>query len=198
MWWWRYVGRINSVIYKRKKRKNLKKVLKVVVLGCGVCPCGWGSVSVLWCFPGWGSLCYCYSWWSWISPLWSAVQCPVVGFGVSVHSVCLWAVVLAFMVLGTCISADALKWLQHICSVTSPLLVPGIMKWCFCSPVLPCGAGWSLLGRCLCGCFLVPSTSRWLVWASLWPLSLPSVSRGLCALVLAPQACPLLPCVHLS
>ena len=128
MWWWRYVGRINSVFYKRKKRKNLKKVLKVVVLGCGVCPCGWGSVSVLWCFPGWGSACLCSGWWSWFSSLWRAVQCPVVGFGVSTGSACLWEVVLAFMVLDVSISAAASEWLsQHNCSAASPLLVPGII-----------------------------------------------------------------------
>ena len=35
---------INSVIYKKKK----KKVLKVVVLhGCGVCPCGWVGLASL-------------------------------------------------------------------------------------------------------------------------------------------------------
>jgi len=36
---------INTVIYTRKnenKEKSLKKVLKVVALGCGVCPSGWG------------------------------------------------------------------------------------------------------------------------------------------------------------
>ena len=32
---------------KKLKRKKIFKTLKVVVLGCGVCPCGWGSVSVL-------------------------------------------------------------------------------------------------------------------------------------------------------
>jgi len=34
------------VIYRRRKmkkeKKNLKRVFKAVVLGCGVCPCGWG------------------------------------------------------------------------------------------------------------------------------------------------------------
>ena len=36
------------MIYKRKKKKkgkNLKKVLKVVILGCGDCSCGPGWVS---------------------------------------------------------------------------------------------------------------------------------------------------------
>ena len=31
-----------------------------------------------------GNLCLCPGGWSWISSLWSAVQCPVVGFGVSI------------------------------------------------------------------------------------------------------------------
>ena len=59
------------------------------------------------------------------------------------------------------------------------------------SPVLPCTACQSLLGRGLRGSFLVPSASQRLVWASLSPLSLTSVSRGLCALVLVPKALPL-------
>ena len=46
----------------------------------------------------------------------------------SVGSVCLWAVILAFTVLGKSISAAASKWLsQDNCSATSSLLVPGII-----------------------------------------------------------------------
>ena len=80
---------INSVLYKRKRKnkKILKKVLEVVALGCGVCPCGWGCISVLWYFPGWRSLCLCSGWWSWSSSLWRAVQRPIVDFGVSVDSI---------------------------------------------------------------------------------------------------------------
>ena len=95
MWRWRYVAGINSVIYKREKklkRKNFLKTLNVVDLGCGVHPCEEGCVSVLWCFPGRGSLCLCSGWWNWLLSLWRAVQCPVVGFGVSLGSVCLWSV----------------------------------------------------------------------------------------------------------
>ena len=44
---------------KKKRKNNLEKVLKAAVLGCGVCPCGRGWVSVLWCFPGWWSLWLC-------------------------------------------------------------------------------------------------------------------------------------------
>ena len=41
-------------------------------------------------------------------------------------SVCLWAVILAFVVLGESISAATSKWSsQHKCSVASSLLVPG-------------------------------------------------------------------------
>ena len=67
------------------------------------------------------------------------------------------------------------------------------------SPVLPCTAGQSLLGRRLRGSFLVPSVSQRLVWASLSPLSPTSVSWGLCALVLVPKALPLCcrACAHL-
>ena len=57
-----------------------------------------------------------------------AVQCPVAGFGVSVSSVCLWAVLLVLAVLDTSISAAASKWpSQHIFTAASPLLVPGII-----------------------------------------------------------------------
>ena len=46
----------------------------------------------------------------------------------SLGSVCLWEVVLAFMVLDESISAPASKWLSQCnCSATSPLLVPGII-----------------------------------------------------------------------
>ena len=51
-----------------------------------------GWISVLWCFSGWESFCLCSGWWRWILSLWRAVQCPVVGFGVSMSSVCLWAI----------------------------------------------------------------------------------------------------------
>ena len=79
MWKQKYVGGINNIIQNRKK-----KVLKIVVLlGCWVFSCGWGWVSVLWCFPGWGSLCLCSGWSNWISSRWRATQCPVVGFEVS-------------------------------------------------------------------------------------------------------------------
>ena len=51
----------------------------------------------------------------------------IVGFGVSMGSGCLWAVVLAFVVLGASISAAASEGpSQHICSAASPLLAPGI------------------------------------------------------------------------
>ena len=51
--------------------------------------------------------------------------------------------------------------------------------WCFCSPVPPYIEGQSMLGRGLCGSFLVPSASPRLVRASLSPLSSPSESHGL-------------------
>jgi len=47
------------LIREKEKRKKFNKFLKVVVLGCGVCPCGWDWVSILWCLPGWRSLCLC-------------------------------------------------------------------------------------------------------------------------------------------
>ena len=66
---------------------------------------------------------------------------------------------------------------------------------CFCSPVPPCASGRSLLGRGLCGYFLVLSASWRLVWASLTPGAHPLscracvhlfwLSGGLCALVSA-------------
>ena len=58
----------------------------------------------------------------------SAMQCPVVCFGVSVGSVCLWAVLLALAVLDASISAAASKWpSQHVFIAASPLLIPGIL-----------------------------------------------------------------------
>ena len=91
-------------IYKKKK------VLKVIVLGCGVCSHRWGWISVLLYFPGWGCLCLCSGWWSWISSLWRVVRCPIVGFGVSMGSLCLWAVLLALAVLDMSISATVSNW----------------------------------------------------------------------------------------
>ena len=120
-------------IYRGSKQYDLKeeeeeKVLKVIVLGCRVCPYGWGWLGVLWCFPGWGSLCLCSGWWSWISSVWRAVACPVVGLGVSVGFVCLWAVLLALAMLDTSISSVTSKWTsRHIFTATSPLPVPGII-----------------------------------------------------------------------
>ena len=60
-----------------------------------------------------------------------AVQCPVAGFGVSVSSVCLWAVLLVLAVLDTSISAAASKWPSQHIPATSPLLVPGIIVHAF-------------------------------------------------------------------
>ena len=147
------------------------------------------------------------------SHLWRAVRCRLIGFGVSMGSVCLWVVVLAFRVLGTSISAAASKWLsQQNCSATSPLLVLGNHCRCFCSSVLPCAAGRNLLGRCLCVSFCVAATCvgfpqppkltlcvaglctpvsapwaglcrRGLVWTCFGSLCPPSALRGLCALV---------------
>ena len=68
------------------------------------------------------------------------VQCPVVGFGVSMGSACLLAVALTSPVLGTSVSAAASKWpSQHNCSAASPLLVPGIIATA--SDPLSCPAG---------------------------------------------------------
>ena len=50
------------------------------------------------------------------------------GFGMSMGSICFWAVLLAFAVLDTSISTDTSKWPpQHIFTAASPLLVPGII-----------------------------------------------------------------------
>ena len=52
----------------------------------------------------------------------------IVGFGVSMGSGYLWAVVLAFVVLGASIPTAASEGpSQLICSAASPLLVPGII-----------------------------------------------------------------------
>lgn len=93
--------------------------------------------------------------------------------------VCVWAALLALAVLDTSISTAASKWpSQHISTVASPQLSPGSLL-CFCSPVPPCTASQSLLGRGLCGFFLgsptVPSVSWRLLWASLSPRNSPPV-----------------------
>ena len=55
------------------------------------------------------------------------VLCPVVRFGVSMGSVCLWSTLLALAFLDMSISAAKSKWpSQHTFTATSPLLVPGI------------------------------------------------------------------------
>ena len=124
MWRWKYVGGKHSVIYK----KNFKIVIKIIVLGCRVCPHRWGWVSVLWCFPRWGNLCLRSDWWSWISSLWRTVQCTVVGLGMSMDSVWLWAVLLALAVLNMSVSIATIKVAlsAYLSLLPAPLLVPGI------------------------------------------------------------------------
>ena len=83
--------------------------------------------------------------------------------------------------------------------------------WCFYSPVLPCAVGPNLLGRCLCGSFCIAVTCvdspqppkltfcvAGLVCTCFGSPGLTFALWGLCALVSASQACPLLPRVHLS
>ena len=111
--------------------------------------------------------------------------------------------------LDVSISTAASKWLsQHIFTGTSPLpTCPWNLCQCFCSPASSCTAGWSFLVRGFMGLFSAPwprKVSQRLVWAFLGPAELtpcfsglvctclgspglPSVSRGLCALVLAHQ-----------
>ena len=76
-----------------------------------------------------------------------------------------------------------------------PPVCPWNLCQCSCPLALPCTASWRLPGRGLCGSFLsslaLPSASWRPVWASLSPLSLPSVSQGMCALASAHWACPL-------
>ena len=86
------------------------------------------------------------------------MQCPVVGFGVSRVSVCLWAVIPAFVVLGL-----LFPQLLHSGALSVTAVRPSpTYSWdhCrhFCSPVPPCAAGRNLLGRCLCGSFCVAET----------------------------------------
>lgn len=84
-----------------------------------------------------------------------------------------------------------------------PPTCPWNLCQCFCSLVPPCTASQSLLGRGFCGSFLSSPTlfsASWrLVWASLTPLSSPSMLWGLCVLVLAPGARLLCrgSCIHL-
>ena len=51
--WWNKLWFIRGRKKERKRKKNetgKKRIFKIIALGCGVCPCGWGWVSVLWCF----------------------------------------------------------------------------------------------------------------------------------------------------
>ena len=45
--------------------------------------CGRGWMSDLSRFPGYGSLSQCSGVWNWISSLWSAMECPVMSFEMS-------------------------------------------------------------------------------------------------------------------
>ena len=172
---------INSVIYKRKKKlkrkKFLKRIFNIIVLGCGVCLCGWGWVSILWCFPGWWSLCLCSGWWSWSSSLWRAMQCSVVGFRVSMGSECLWTI-LVFTVLRQSIFAATSKWpSQRNCRAARP--APYLSLWSLPVLLFPCPActaGRNLLGRCLYGSFCIAMTCVGFPQ----PPSSPSVSRAVC------------------
>ena len=178
---------MKTEICRRNKQHDLKqkkkKVLKIVVLlGCWVCPCGWGWLSVLWCFPGWGSLYLCSGWPNWISSLWRATQCPVVGLGgVYGFSISLGSP-SDFCSVRHIYFHNLIK-LAHSAYLhcRQPPTCPWNLCQCFCPLVLPCTADWSLLGRGLCGSFLVS-------------LTLPSSSRkhtDLCGLPLAPWSWPL-------
>ena len=46
-------------------------------------PSGWGWTIGLSRFPGYGSLYQCSGLWNWISSLWSAMECPVMSFEMS-------------------------------------------------------------------------------------------------------------------
>ena len=174
------MGKKHCDLFKKKKIKAL--------LACGVCPHGETGLCdvfcVLWCFPGWGSLCPCCSWWSWISPLWRAGESPVVGVGESMGSACLWAVLLALKVLDMSISTPTSKWPSAYFHCHQPKTCPWNLSWCFWSPAPPFTAGQTLLGKGLCGSFLDPLTVA--------PLTGSFLS--------APRACPLCckACVHLS
>ena len=110
-------------------------------------------------------------------------------------SVCLWAVVLAFLVLGASISAVASKWLsQRNCRAASLLLVPGIIAGA--SVPLTCP---TLLAKTCqvgtCGSFPIAATCVGLPQAPKLTLCV----VGLCALVSAPRVHTLRhgACVHL-
>ena len=122
----------------------------------------------------------------------------------SMGSVWLWAVLLAFSVLGKSISIAASKWLfQHNCKAVSPLLVPGIIA----GASVPLTCPTMLAKTCQVGACLDPSVLHQLVWGSLSPLSSPlchgpcvhlfqlprlvSAQWGQCGLVSAPCAHPL-------
>ena len=159
----------------------------VVLLGCGVCPHGWGWISVLWCFPGWGSLCLCFSgWWSWTSSLWRAVQCTLVGLG----NICQFSIPLnnpsgfvsvRHIYFHSCFEVALSGYFYH----HQPPTCSWNLHWCFRFLVLPWIADQSLLGRGMYGSFLcsltLPFASRRCVWASLSPLRLSYMSHGLCA-----------------
>ena len=84
-----------------------------------------------------------------------------------------------------CLFPAASQWRsQRNCSAASPLLVPGIIAGAsvpWSRPVL-------LAETCQVGACVDPSASQRLVWTSLSPLTSPSASRSLRALVSAPRA----------
>jgi len=125
------------------------------------------------------------------------MQCSVVGFGVSVDSVCLWAV-LIFAVLRESIFTAASKWpSQRNCRAARPapcLSLRSLRVLLFPCPA--CAAGRNLLGRCLYGSFCIAMTYVGFPQ----PPSSPSVSQGCVHLTLSSGSPPSVSqtCVHLS
>ena len=160
----------------------------VVLLGCGVCPHGWGWISVLWCFPGWGSLCLCFSgWWSWTSSLWRAVQCTLVGLG----NICQFSIPLnnpsgfvsvRHIYFHSCFEVALSGYFYH----HQPPTCSWNLHWCFRFLVLPWIADQSLLGRGMYGSFLCS-------------LTLPLHHGDVYGLPSVPWGCPIchMACVHL-
>ena len=170
------------MIYKRKWKK-FNKGSQGCSFCCGVYPCGWGWVSVLWCFPGWGSLC-----------LFWLMELDLISLkGSAASRSRLWSVHGFSMPFGSRSCFRGVRSVYvHLCFRVALSAYPQCRQYSTCPwdhhqcffpcPALRC---WQkLVGRCLCGSFCVVATCV----GCPRPPGSPSASWDSCALVSASQA----------
>ena len=76
-------------------------------------PCEGGWTNGLLRFSGSGSLCLCSGVWNWISSFWSATQCTIVSFWVSMGLAWLWAAHLLMFKVGAYFTRELLRCVLH-------------------------------------------------------------------------------------